>query len=363
VRSRKDEWFLTRLRPYRTLDDRIDGVVVTFVDITERRRVDQALRESEARLRQETRLVELTHSPIFSWDLDGGIVQWNRGSEQLYGYSREFALGKRKNLLLKTVVPGSNFEALTASLVENGRWSGELVQQTREGRELTVESELELIEIDGRRLVMESTRDITERKTWEKRQELMVSELSHRVKNTLAVVQSFAAQSLRGADSPGEFTRRFEGRLAALARAHLLLVDPWKGADVEALVREQLGPYVDLESQRLIVEGEPATLPADTAVPLGLVLHELATNAVKHGAWSEPDGRVELSWTKSREDEKPVLVRWREVDGPPVTRPQRTGFGSRLIKSGLPQSRVRSDFLPDGLVCTMEIRLPAEITE
>jgi two-component system CheB/CheR fusion protein len=364
VQSHDGRWFLMRLRPYRTLDDRIDGVVVTFVDITERRRVDQALSDSDELLRHETQLVELSHSPIFVWDLDDGIVQWNRGSEQLYGFPREFALGKRKHLMLKTRVPGGSFETVTAALVETGRWSGELVQQTRDGREVTVEADLELVEIDGRRLVMESTRDITERKTWERRQSLMVSELSHRVKNTLAVVQSFAAQSIRGSHSPEEFTERFEGRLAALARAHLLLIDPWKGADLEALAREQLGPYVDVQSERLVARGDPATLPPDLAVPLGLVLHELATNAVKHGAWSSPKGRVELEWSHSELAGKRALaVVWRELDGPRVRPPQQTGFGSRLIEKGLPNSSVRTQFLPTGLVCAMQITLPEGVGE
>jgi two-component system CheB/CheR fusion protein len=353
-----------RLRPYRTLDDRIDGVVMTFVDVTERLRVDQALRESEEQLRHVTQLVELSHSPIFVWDLDNGIVQWNRGSEQLYGFPREFALGKRRHLMLKTRVPGGTFETVTAALVDTGRWSGELVQQTRDGREVTAEAELELVEIDGRRLVMESTRDITERKTWERRQDLMVSELTHRVKNTLAVVQSFAAQSIRGSHSPEEFTERFEGRLAALARSHLLLVDPWKGADFEALIREQLGPYVDVQSERLVARGDPATLPADLAVPLGLVLHELATNAVKHGAWASPKGKIELDWTNGERAGKPALtVVWRERDGPAVRTPQQTGFGSRLIEKGLPNSKVRTEFLPTGLVCTMEMTLPEGVGE
>lgn len=360
VQTRTHSWYLMRLRPYRTIDDRIDGVVATFVDITERRRVNQALLDSEARVRQETRLVELAHTPIFVWDLDSGaVVQWNRGSEELYGYSREHAIGQRKNLLLKTSVPGSSFEAVSAVLAQNGRWSGELLQRARDGRELTVESAIELVEMDGRRFVMESIRDITERKVWERRQEMMVSELSHRVKNTLAVVQSFVAQSLRGAQSPEEFTERFEGRLAALAKAHKLLVDPWKGADVEALVREQLAAYAGPAAERLTARGDAMSLPADVAVPLGLVLHELATNAVKYGAWSSPKGRVELTWTRSERHGKPILtVTWRELDGPLVSKPQRTGFGSRLISKGLPHSRVRSEFLSEGVAYTIEIEVP-----
>ena len=97
VRSRNDRWYDVRMRPYRTLDDKIDGVVITFVDITERRAVEEALRESERQLRQQKRLVEMSREPIFIWDFDGGIVDWNRGCEELYGYSPQEAMGKRKS--------------------------------------------------------------------------------------------------------------------------------------------------------------------------------------------------------------------------------------------------------------------------
>jgi two-component system CheB/CheR fusion protein len=361
VSSHEGEWFLMRMRPYRTLDDHIDGVVVTFVDITERRKAELALRHSEERLRQEMRLVELSHSPIFIWDLKGGVVQWNRGSEQLYGYPRDQIIGQKKNQLLKTEVPGSSFEALTDQLVRTGRWSGELHQTTRDGRRLIVEAELELVEVGDQRLVFESSHDITERKSWEKRQELMVAELSHRVKNTLAVVQSMASQSIRGANSAEEFTERFEGRLVALARAHRLLTDPWKGADLHALANEQLEPYANGKEGRLRLEGGSFNLPADVAVPLGLILHELATNAVKHGAWSAPKGLVILSWSLGRRNPSTVLsLVWREQGGPPVERPKTRGFGAQLIERGAPNSKVRSEFNPDGLVCTIELPIPED---
>jgi len=333
---------------------------VTFVGITERLRIEQALRESEERLRQEMRLVDLSHSPIFVWDFDGGVVQWNRGSEQLYGYPRNYVLGLRKNVLLKTEVPGSSFEALTEKLLKDGRWTGELVQTTRDGRRLTVESELELVAMGGRRLVMESTHDVTERKIWEKRQELMVAELSHRGKNTLAVVQSIATRSIRGAHSAEEFIERFEGRLMALSKAQRLLVDPWKGADVGAMVREQLEPYA-VNTDRMRIEGDPINLPPDTATPLGLILHELATNATKYGAWSDAKGVVELSWRRLRHNGTPHIgLIWRERGGPKVKPPEHTGFGSQLIQHGAPNSNVDLEFNPNGLVCTIELQLPEE---
>jgi two-component system CheB/CheR fusion protein len=159
IRSRDNRWYDVRLRPYRTVDDKIDGVVLTFVDMTDRRHTEEALRTSERRLRRETHLVELSRDPIFIWDFDGTILEWNRGSEQLYGYTRDEAIGKKKDELLGTVVPGSSFAELRVKLHDEGSWSGELKHRTKDGRELTIESR---ITVDGQQLALESTRDVTE---------------------------------------------------------------------------------------------------------------------------------------------------------------------------------------------------------
>src|SRR5262249_39214835 len=116
IHSRTGRWFDVRLRPYRTVDDKIDGVVVTFVDITERLQVERAMRENKEQLKKKQRLVDISHDPIFIWDFDDGIVEWNRGSEEVYGYSREEALGKHKEQLLATAVPGSSFAELRTKL-------------------------------------------------------------------------------------------------------------------------------------------------------------------------------------------------------------------------------------------------------
>jgi two-component system CheB/CheR fusion protein len=359
VQSVSGAWFLMRLRPYRTTDDRIDGVVITFVDITERLRVDEALRRSEEHLRQESRLVELTHTPIFVWDLDGGIVQWNRGCEQLYGYSKETAIGRKANELLETEAGGSGFDKVIEALQSSGNWAGELHQTAKDGRRLTVEAEMELAAMGGKRLVLETTRDVTDRKGWERTQRMMVAELSHRVKNTLAVVQSIASQTIRTSKSSEEFTERFEGRLQALAKSHRLLLDPWEGADVEALAREQLEPHLAGDGSRLELEGEPVRLAPDVAVPLGLVLHELATNAAKYGAWSTPNGRVKLGWKRDRRNgAASVTLHWREEGGPPVTEPRGVGFGSRLITAAIPNSIVRREFRTLGVECWIEVPAP-----
>lgn len=361
VHSRADGWYDVRLRPYRTMDDKIDGVVITFVDISERRQVAHALRQSEQRLRQERRLVELSRDPIVIWDFDGGVTEWNRGSEELYGYRREEALGQNIAGLLATRLPGSSLEELRARLSAQGSWTGELVQRTKDGRELLVESQLQLESMNGRRLVLESGHNVTEHKAWEQRQRLLLGELGHRVKNTLTVVQGVAHQTMRTSTTNDEFVERFDGRLFALARAHELLVaSDWKGADLAALARNQLEAYTSENPDRLRIEGEPVMLSADLATPFGLVIHELATNAAKHGALSVAAGKVTLSWkVEARNGNRMLRVIWRESNGPAVTPPKQTGFGSALIDSGIPDATVKREFRAGGVVCTIDLPLPS----
>jgi two-component system CheB/CheR fusion protein len=363
IRSRNDRWYDVRLRPYRTVEDKIDGVVITFVDITERRHVEEALRGSQRQLQQQKRLVDLSRDPIFVWDVDNGVVEWNRGSEELYGYSREEVLGKHKEEILRTRVPGSSFAELKSKLVEVGSWTGELMQQTKAGRELTVEARLQLECFGGRRLVLESTRDVSDRKRWEQRQHLLLGELTHRVKNTLAVVQAIARQTLRNSDSGAEFVRGFDGRLAALASAHdLLFASNWQGADLATLAHQQLDHYVSESPGRLRIDGEALLLPADVATPFGLVLHELATNAAKHGSLSRPGGAVHVSWTQSSMNGQRVLtLTWRETGGPAVRAPITKGFGTALIENGIPNAVAKREFGSDGFSCVIELPLPHEM--
>jgi two-component system, chemotaxis family, CheB/CheR fusion protein len=354
--SRGGRWYDVRMRPYRTVDDKIDGVVITFIDVTERRQVEEALRESERQLRQQKRLVELSRAPIFVWDFDGAIIDWNRGSEELYGYSRAEAVGERKEELLG--LDGQAFEEMKAELLKEGSWSGERRQKTKDGRLLTVETRLQLESFDSGRLVLESTRDVTDRTAWEERQNMLLHELSHRVKNTLAVVQAIAHQTLRTSGSPNDFVERFEGRLTALASAHdLLMESDWQGADLAALARDHIGPYTSDRPDRLQLKGEPIALPADLATPFALVLHELATNAAKYGALADPNGTVGLEWRVIAESERVFEFIWQERGGPPVIAPTKSGLGSALIEGAVPNATVKREYGEYGLKCTIKIPL------
>ncbi len=201
--------------------------------------------------------------------------------------------------------------------------------------------------------------DVTDRKAWDTRQATLLGELTHRVKNTLAVVQSIAHLSQREGVSADQFLAEFDGRLAALAVAHGLLVETdWQGADLGSLVRQQLNAYAAGDPRRLRIEGEPVALSSDIAGPFSLILHELATNAAKYGALSVPKGKVQTTWSVvNRNDERILTFIWRELDGPKVTAPDHTGFGSALIERGIPNSQVKREFLSTGQVCTVEFPL------
>jgi two-component system CheB/CheR fusion protein len=360
IRSRNDRWYDVRLRPYRTVDDRIDGVVLTFVDMTERRQVEEALRESERMLRQEKQLVDLSHDPIFIWDFNGTILDWNRGSEELYGYSREEAVGKRKDKLLETGVPGASFSELRIKLLDEGKWKGELRHRTKDGRELTVQSRIVLETLDGRQLALESTRDITERKTSEARQKLLLDELRHRVKNMLAVVLAIVDQTRRHSKSKEDFIERLSGRLSALARAHSMLVESeWKGADLATLVYQQLEPYISGNPQRVRIAAGATFLTPELATAFAQVIHELSTNAAKYGALSREAGTVDVSWSlRSRNNERLLAFVWREHGSPPPGQPGAARFGTALIEKAIPNATASREFGPDGILWTIELPLP-----
>ena len=157
VQDQKGRWHSLRIRPYKTLENRIEGVVIVMVDI------DQ-LKRAEENLREQYRLIETAYEPIFVWDYDTGIVEWNQGCALFYGFTRAEAIGRINHELLRTINPPP-LEEVKARLAAQGEWTGELRQMTKDGREVIVESRQQLSETGGRRLVLETNHDITESQT------------------------------------------------------------------------------------------------------------------------------------------------------------------------------------------------------
>lgn len=202
--------------------------------------------------------------------------------------------------------------------------------------------------------------DITDRKRAEEHQALLMAELDHRVKNTLATVQAIASQTL----PETEAHRAFAGRLAALAHTHNLLAQSrWQGARLVDIVSEELAPYRDAEGARVSVLGPDVLLEPKAAQALALAIHELTTNAAKFGALSAAGGRVEASWrTFDAPAGRRLALSWIERGGPPVEPPRRQGFGSLLIERSLEYELggdVRLDYRPEGVQCLIELPLNA----
>jgi PAS domain S-box-containing protein len=202
--------------------------------------------------------------------------------------------------------------------------------------------------------------DITVRKTAEEHLRLMVHELNHRVKNSLATVQGIATQTLRRGDIPAEVRETLTARLVALAKAHdVLTSERWTGADLRDIARQAAAPYAGLAgAEPFVITGPSVYVPPKTAIALALIFHELATNAAKYGALSTPEGRVAIAWDVAPTPEgRRLTMHWRESGGPPVVAPTATGFGAQLIQRGLASEidgRVEISFPADGVVCALE---------
>jgi len=200
--------------------------------------------------------------------------------------------------------------------------------------------------------------DVTDRVLAEEQQRLLVDELNHRVKNTLATVQAIAAQTLRATPDPSAFNQAFEARLLALSATHeLLTATSWRSAALKDVIKVELQPY---GGDRFTAAGPDIDLAPTEALALGLIFHELATNAAKYGALSAARGRVAVTWSLNRRDLAGPLLElvWRETGGPRVEPPAKRGFGSRLIERSLGSAGSSVlEFHPDGVVCRISLRL------
>lgn len=207
--------------------------------------------------------------------------------------------------------------------------------------------------------------DLTDHKLEQAQSRMLIDELNHRVKNTLATVQSIVWQALRNATDPVVIRESIESRLFALSRSHdLLTLESWEGAGLLDLIKAALEPFgvANGRSEHFVITGRNIRVSPKAALALGIAFHELATNAVKYGAFSNKSGSVVISWTiEPSPDGNRLLLRWQEKDGPPVTPPSRKGFGSRVIERGLAhelEGVVDLDYRTDGVVCTINFPAP-----
>ncbi|MBX3502312.1 MAG: PAS domain-containing protein [Alphaproteobacteria bacterium] len=305
--------------------------------------------DSESEL---SRLIDGIGEGFYALDSAFRIVRYNEAASRHFGLPAEAVLGR----VLWDVFPSATDTEL-----------GKLFRRTMASR-ATVISETQSVLIYGRWLAYRLFplgegmgvvfRDVTDRKTVEEDRELLINELNHRVKNTLATVQSMARQTLTGRGVPLAVQRGFEARLQALGNVHTLLTERnWEGAGLREVIEVSLRPYGVADRARFALEGPDFRLRPKSAVALSLALNELGTNAAKYGALSADSGRVALAWRIAGEG---FGLRWQESGGPPVRPPARRGFGTRLIERGLAaelRGRVKIEYRTEGVVCTIEAPL------
>jgi PAS domain S-box-containing protein len=340
-----------------------DGFAVSFADLTERRRAEDRLRESEARLASALAAGQLG---VHDYDPGNGEIKWDAAVRKLWGVSAD------EPITFEVFAAGVHPEDRDRVMSEVGQalapGAGRYVCEYRVIHRVTGETRWVVADGDvtvdatGTRRLVGTVRDVTALKTAEDQRRLLVEDLNHHVKNTLATVRAIASQTLRGSDVPPAAKAALEGRLMSLAAAHdVLLQEEWVSAGLRDVVTRALAPHVSDRSARLHVEGPAAALDAKSALALTMCLHELATNATKYGALSNADGRVSVTWTV---DARSLELRWQEIGGPAVTVPKKRGFGSRLIErviAGDLNGSAKLSFAPDGVVCVIRatVQIPA----
>lgn len=296
---------------------------------------------------------------IVEFDASQHIIAWSKGAERMFGWRSPEVAGFRA-LELDWLDPedAAAFSALIGDMIlgQCPRAVHPLRMRTAEGVTLDCECYCSAA-LDGRgRLVSINVQilNVTDRKRAEETQRLLIGELNHRVKNTLASVQAIAMQTLRHSSGPSDFAPTFTGRIHALARAHSLLSSStWQGAGLHELIDGQI-EIGAVDPGQLRIEGPELELAPELALHVALILHELVTNAHKYGALSVPTGHVALSWALEGER---VVIRWTEAGGPLVDEPTRKGFGTALIERSLKAEggSASADYAADGVRWTLTL--------
>lgn len=354
--------WLSHKKAFRNQDGQVVGLVGTSVEITQRKRAEQAIASSEAHLR---RVLDNLFAFVGIVDLDGNLIEANRAPVEGAGLTYEQVLGRplwdghwwSHDPVVREQIKESVATALKGETVRFDveiRWRNE----TR----LTIDYQIAPLRNEAGEitLLIPSGVDVTARKEAEAQRQLLILELKHRVQNLFTIATGMVTMTARSVATPVEMAIALTGRLSALARAHTLINPTNADNDnspenqLEALIAAIVAPHLPAGGDQLDMSGRPICLQDDATTGLALILHELATNSAKYGALSAPGGRLLVSWTDQGDN---IALRWAELDGPAISQvPDRHGFGSRLVRS-----TIRQQFLGDldyewrqtGLVVTL----------
>jgi PAS domain S-box-containing protein len=348
--------WITYWHPHRAPDGTIVGVNVAAEEITERKRAEAAVRASEVQFRT---LADSIPQLVWMAEADGRIFWFNghwydytgapSGDVHMHDWQALIApasLPKARRRWVQALRAGTALEMELLLLGKNGQYRPFLTRVIP-----LRDSTSTIYRWIGTHI------DISEQRRREEHIRFVIEELSHRTKNLFAVIMAVANQTAQHASDVAQYQRSFTDRLQALAHCHDLLVrDRWQGASLHELVSAQMRPFSGASASRIDTTGPDIVLDPNAVQYLGLALHELATNASKHGALSAPLGRVSIRWQHDGADDC-VRIDWREQDGPAVTPPRRRGFGHVVIEQIVPRALKGNgalDFAPHGVNWTFE---------
>lgn len=346
-------WVSISVGPIRVAAEQMRQASVVVTDVTQKKRAEVIERRLAA-------IIESSEDAILSTDLDMVVTSWNKGAERLYGYRAEEVLGRPVTMLVPGDRPAEEAEIIAH--IRNGLRiePHENVRVHKDGRLIDVSLTVSPVR-DEHGIIIGASKiahDISARKESERLQQILIGEMKHRVKNILATVQAVARQTFGGDPDLQAISDAFEARLSALANAHdLLSRETWDGSDLATVIAASLAAYRD---EQFETGGPPIPLGPRVVLAMSLALHELATNAIKYGALSGPDGCVSITWTIEPGDPARCVLRWQERDGPPVVPPESRGFGTRLIEGVLSSEingHVEITYEPSGLICTIDAAL------
>jgi PAS domain S-box-containing protein len=352
---------LANIRPLFSETGELIGAVNCFQDITERKNVEETTRESERRLRH---LLEGLPAAIYTTDASGRITFYNQAAVELWGCEPQIEVDAWCGSWRLYYPDGTHMPhdlcpmALTLKRRQSMK-GAEAVAERPDGTRVAFMAYPTLLQ-DSAGAVTGAVNmlvDITERKTSEEQLRVLASEVDHRAKNMLAVIQ--AVVHLTQAETVAEFKSAIDGRISALSRVHTLLSSGrWEGADIRKIVQEELAPHSGEEKVRVAIDGPSLSVSPQLAQSLAMVVHELATNSARHGAIRQSGGRVELRWWGTPGDR--LLFRWTESQCAPTQAPSRKGFGLSIIEGAVRQQlggTLEIEWRKDGLRCEIEVPL------
>lgn len=337
--------------PFKDASGAVLGAINVLVDATERK-------ESGALAARLAAIVTSSDDAIVSKTLDGIITSWNGGAARIFGYTAEEMIGQHITRIIPPELHDEELEIISRLRAGERIDHYETVRVAKDGRRIDVSLTVSPLRNEVGTIVGASkvARDITEKKQAEKLQQLLLEELNHRVKNTLATVQAIANQSLLRSKSHKDFVSSFSGRLQALAKLHTLLTQTnMRGTEIAELIAAQVR-LNSPDEDRVSVNGPFLFLGAQEAGHLGMVLHELTTNARKYGALSATNGRLAVSWEVRSNGGRRLLLQWTESNGPKVRAPDSRGFGMTLIEQTVRVhgGEASMHFAEDGLKCRID---------